>query len=99
MQNQKLVDVSEYLDGEAGLKVETWEKMPWFMNLDHRYTRETQEELKEPVENHPAGGRLDTIAEVESNYSERSEEELELSGLVRSYREFNKKWLVFMIII
>ena len=93
LQSKKLIEVRDYLNNEEGLKVETWEQMPFLINMNAQqryFQHEPEEEFPQPA---PAGvgGRLDTIAEVRSNYSgERSEEELELSGLVRSYREYNR---------
>ena len=95
MQTNKLIEVREYLNCEEGLKVETWERMPFLMSLAQQYKEcPRDDELPQSVGDQlPANAaRLDTIAEVESSCTdERSEEELELSGLVRSYREFNRK--------
>jgi len=97
MQTNKLIEVREYLNCEEGLKVETWERMPFLMSLAQQYKECLRDdELPQSVGDQlPANAaRLDTIAEVTEVTNctdERSEEELELSGLVRSYREFNRK--------
>ena len=97
MQTKKLIDVREYLNCEEGLKVETWERMPFLMSLaqqhQERSSRDCENVMPQSARNQlPANSNLDAITEVESNCTdERSEEELELSGLVRSYREYNRK--------